>query len=139
MTVSMDCPKCGESFRPFIDGHDCEGILQRGSDMSNKYKMRCIWCDAELNGLGHKACNFRPEEFDPPVYTIKRPAWEVLSVTFTGDHFYPFRVVGINHYKVEKGEHGEFIWRVPGFDPLAYDLSGATFHGLTDLSPTDEP
>ena len=55
-------------------------------------------------------------------------AWEVKSVTFTGDACYPFHTVGFNHYT-----QSEFRWRVPSLEMRDYDLDGATFDGLDEL------
>ena len=64
-------------------------------------------------------------------------AWEVKRVEFTGDASYPYRVIGVNHYCRDRGEDGRFIWRTPaspGLDMTDYDISGAVFSGLSELS-----
>ena len=62
-------------------------------------------------------------------------AWEIEKVIFTGNVCYPFHVVGINHYETDRGKRGWISWAIPTlWSNDAYDLSGAVFEGLSNLS-----
>ncbi len=76
----------------------------------------------------------RGELFSPQLAAIQRwkgneTMWKVSKIQFTGDAFYPFRVFLRNGYMNDARQ----IWAVPNLDNDTYDLTDATFAGLSDL------